>query len=69
MEAAKDNPQLKRFIFVGSQTAVGPSINGTPVDDGNSLPPDNYYGKSKMEAEKEVFKFKDVIPIQSFDCL
>jgi len=22
LEAAKDNPQLKRFIFVGSQTAV-----------------------------------------------
>ena len=62
LEAVKDNPNLKRFIFIGSQSAVGPSINGVPVDEETPYHPITTYGKSKMEAEKEVFKFIDVIP-------
>jgi dihydroflavonol-4-reductase len=62
LEAVKDNPNLERFIFIGSQSAVGPSINGVPVDEETPSRPITTYGKSKMEAEKEVFKFKDVIP-------
>lgn len=62
LEAVKNNSNLKRFVFVGSQTAVGPSNNGVPVNEGTPYRPITTYGKSKMEAEKEVFKFKDIIP-------
>ncbi len=60
----KYNPGIKKFVFCSSQTAVGPakSLN-EPVDENTECKPITSYGQSKLEAEKEVLKFKEVFPI------
>jgi dihydroflavonol-4-reductase len=61
--AARVNPQLKKFIFVSSLAAVGPGVDLVPVDEQMPYHPITTYGKSKMEAELEVKKFTDRLPI------
>ncbi len=62
LKAAETNSNLKRFIFAGSLTAVGPSTDGKPVNEESKLQPITTYGKSKMAAEKEVLSFQNKIP-------
>lgn len=58
------NPSIKKFLFVSSQTAVGPSLAiDMPVDETTECNPLTRYGRSKLEAEKEVLKFKDIFPV------
>ncbi|MBU2583692.1 MAG: NAD-dependent epimerase/dehydratase family protein, partial [Bacteroidetes bacterium] len=59
----KSNSNLKRFIHISSQAAVGPSPDGKPIDETAPYNPVSVYGKSKMAAELEVLKEKDSIPI------
>lgn len=59
----KSNPNLKRFIHISSQAAVGPSPDDKPIDETAPYNPVSVYGKSKMAAELEVLKEKDSIPI------
>ncbi|HLP15901.1 MAG TPA: NAD-dependent epimerase/dehydratase family protein [Bacteroidota bacterium] len=61
--AARVNPGMKKFIFVSSLAAVGPGVGTTPVDETMAYHPITTYGKSKMEAELEVKKFNDRLPI------
>ena len=56
-------PGLRKFVFVSSAAAVGPAINGTPGDETTPYHPITTYGKSKMQAELEVLKRKDAIPV------
>lgn len=63
LEAGSHNKNLKRFVFAGSLTAMGPAVNNIPPDENSPCNPITTYGKSKLEAEKEVLKFKDKIPI------
>lgn len=60
LEAA---PGISRFVHVSSQAAVGPSLDGTPVNERTSFHPITTYGVSKMEAEKECLKLMDKLPI------
>lgn len=54
------NPDLKRFLFVSSQTTVGPSPDKDhPVDERSPYNPITTYGRSKMEAEKAVVGYFD----------
>ncbi|NOY40024.1 MAG: NAD-dependent epimerase/dehydratase family protein [Nitrospirae bacterium] len=55
--------RLKRFIFLSSLAAVGPSINGTPVTESTEPHPVSFYGKSKLEAEGVVCNAMDKIPV------
>jgi nucleoside-diphosphate-sugar epimerase len=56
----KTNPNLKRFLFVSSQTTVGPSPDKEhPVDENTLYHPITTYGRSKMEAEKAVLEYFD----------
>ncbi len=56
----KTNPGLKRFLFVSSQTVVGPSFGKDhPVDEETPYHPITTYGRSKMEAEKAVIGYFD----------
>jgi nucleoside-diphosphate-sugar epimerase len=55
----RSNPGLRKFIFVSSQTAVGPSYDGIPVDETTECRPITTYGRSKLEAEKEVIAYFD----------
>lgn len=64
LQAVRDfNPNIKRFIHVSSQAAVGPSLNGIPIDENTRFRPITTYGISKMEAEKECLKHMDQLPI------
>ncbi|NOY63791.1 MAG: NAD(P)-dependent oxidoreductase [Nitrospirae bacterium] len=56
------NSSLKRFLFLSSQAAAGPSLNGKPIDESVEPRPVSIYGKSKLEAERLVNIVKDKIP-------
>jgi nucleoside-diphosphate-sugar epimerase len=55
------NPGVKRFIHLSSLAAVGPSANGRPVDEETAPRPVSSYGRSKLEAEAVVARYKDKI--------
>jgi nucleoside-diphosphate-sugar epimerase len=57
------NPKLKRFVYLSSLSAAGPSKNGTPLQENSSPSPVSNYGRSKLEGEKAVLKYKDLIPV------
>ncbi|MFC2103507.1 NAD-dependent epimerase/dehydratase family protein [Bacteroidota bacterium] len=59
----ENNPNLKRFIVVSSQTVSGPSHDGKPVTEETQCKPITTYGKSKLEEEKLSLSYKDKLPI------
>ena len=61
--AMKHGPGLKRFVFVSSQAAAGPSPSRTPITEEVAPEPITTYGKSKWEAEKECLKVGNALPI------
>lgn len=64
IEAAKKHaPKLKRFVLVSSLAAVGPSLDGKPVDGGGVGKPVTHYGRSKQEAEAVVLAAKNELPV------
>ena len=42
---------LKKFVFISSLAAVGPSLNGHPITESDAAHPVTPYGKSKLLAE------------------
>ena len=54
---------LRRIVYVSSQTAVGPSLDGSPVCEDAPYHPVSHYGKSKMLAELEVLKAAAELPV------
>ena len=54
---------LRRFIYVSSQTAVGPALDGRPVNEDSPYHPVSHYGKSKMLAEIEVLRAAADLPV------
>jgi dihydroflavonol-4-reductase len=65
LEAIKQNNiKLKRFILLSSIAACGPSKNlENPITEKDEPHPIEYYGKSKLEAEKITLSYKNDIPI------
>lgn len=64
LQACSENRErLKKFVYVSSQAAVGPSWNGTPIKEANPPRPITDYGKSKLEGEREVWRYKDMFPV------
>ncbi len=57
------NVNISRFVHISSQAAVGPSLNGKPIDENTPFHPITTYGISKMEAEKECLKLMNQLPI------
>ena len=57
------NSDIKKFVLVSSLAAAGPSQDGKPVRDVDTTHPVSDYGKSKVLAEKETLKYKDVLPV------
>lgn len=56
-------PGPRRFLFVSSIAAAGPSPEGeTPDEDGEPRPVSDY-GRSKLEAEKLVLAARDRLPV------
>jgi nucleoside-diphosphate-sugar epimerase len=60
---AERNPAVRRFIYLSSLAAVGPSRNGMPVQEETNALPVSDYGRSKLEGEKNVLKYKEHIPV------
>ncbi|MDH5203523.1 MAG: NAD(P)-dependent oxidoreductase [Nitrospirota bacterium] len=60
---AERNQKLKRFIYLSSLAAAGPSNNGAPLSEDSEPRPVSSYGKSKLEGEKAVLRHKDSIPV------
>jgi nucleoside-diphosphate-sugar epimerase len=61
--AKKHAPGLKRFVFVSSLAAVGPSLDGAPVGIDRAPQPVTHYGRSKLRAEQAVLAAKDELPV------
>lgn len=60
--AAERAKTVKRFVFVSSQAAGGPSdAVGTPVAVGREKPPVTAYGRSKLMAEKLLLASKNSV--------
>jgi len=61
--ASRRLPRIKRFVYVSSLAAVGPSRNGKPVNEDTEPRPVSAYGKSKLEAERAVMKHAGSVPV------
>ncbi|OGS21479.1 MAG: hypothetical protein A2252_07115 [Elusimicrobia bacterium RIFOXYA2_FULL_39_19] len=59
----KHNPGIKRFIYISSQAAMGPSKDLNLKDPASACEPVSNYGKSKYMGELEVLKFKNKFPV------
>ncbi len=56
-------PGLRRFLYVSSLSAVGPSPDGRPITEESPYHPVSDYGRSKFLAEQAVLRRADSIPI------
>ena len=64
LEVAHDRrKQLRRFVFVSSLAAHGPSADGTPNAHDREPAPVTNYGRSKLAAERLVLAAKDELPV------
>ncbi|SYZ74660.1 conserved hypothetical protein [Candidatus Zixiibacteriota bacterium] len=63
LRAALDVRKLKKFIYVSSVAAAGPSENGVPITEDMAVNPITEYGRSKVAGEKEILALADRIPV------
>jgi nucleoside-diphosphate-sugar epimerase len=56
-------PSLKRFVYLSSLSAVGPSGNGLALDEMKEPNPVSSYGRSKREGEQVSLRYKDTLPV------
>lgn len=54
---------LKRFLYLSSLAAAGPGRTGTAVTETTEPNPVSSYGRSKLEGEGVVLRYKDRIPV------
>jgi nucleoside-diphosphate-sugar epimerase len=59
---ASDKAGVQRFVYGSTIGVYGSAIEGR-IDENSALKPDNIYGKTKLEAEKLVLSFKEIIPV------
>jgi len=64
--AGKANPGLRRFIFVSSVSAQGPSLGGVPRALDEPAAPVSHYGRSKLAGERALMEFAGRMPISIF---
>lgn len=57
------NPAVKRFVYLSSLAAAGPSCNGAPSKETGEPKPVSAYGRSKLEGERMVMRHKNTIPV------
>jgi len=57
--AKKRKDRIKRFVYISSLTAVGPSLDGAPVAADREPNPVTHYGRSKLRAEQAVLAARD----------
>lgn len=60
---ARVNPNIKKFVHVSSLAVCGPNPDNEPLTEDYIPKPMTAYARTKREAEKEVLKLKDKIPV------
>ena len=53
----KINPKIRRFVYVSSLAAAGPSLDGMPIVESDTPHPVTPYGASKLAGEEAVLAF------------
>lgn len=61
LDAAKASPHLKKFVYISSTAAAGPSKPREPLTEAAPPYPVTAYGRSKLAGENEVLNFADSI--------
>lgn len=64
--AAKVNPDLRRFVYLSSIAAQGPSQEPAPRAIDRAPAPVSHYGSSKLEGERGVSEIEDLVPTTIF---
>lgn len=60
---AKNNPGIKRFVYLSSVAAAGPGKKGIPVKESDHNMPISSYGASKLAGEEAVIAFSSQLPV------
>jgi dihydroflavonol-4-reductase len=63
LEAAGGIAQLKKFCYISSLSAAGPSPDGTPLTEETACSPITTYGVTKLQAETVCQLHSDRIPV------
>ncbi len=63
--ALRADPRPRRFVYISSQAAAGPSRNGAPVTEDLAPRPVSTYGRSKLGGETLVMRAADRLPVTS----
>ena len=61
--ALSNSNRLKRFVFMSTQAAAGPSEDGHPITEDEACNPLGSYGKSKLAGEEYLLKNVDKAPV------
>jgi nucleoside-diphosphate-sugar epimerase len=56
-------PRVKRFVHLSSLAAAGPSRNGSPLNESSHPMPVSSYGKSKLESEGVIMRYRNALPV------
>ena len=59
---AARNPACRRFVYVSSQAAAGPSPDGVPIDETAAPNPLTHYGRSKLAGERVLAEALGPVP-------
>jgi nucleoside-diphosphate-sugar epimerase len=59
LQAAEKNKRLKKFVYISTMAAVGPSRPGRPLNEKSTPHPVTTYGRSKLAGEEEVRRYAD----------
>jgi len=62
-EAVKRAASIKRFVYVSSLAAVGPTRDGLPVNEDTEPAPITPYGRSKLMGEEAVRMVSSILPV------